>query len=157
MANPFPFASGDVLTAADLNSIGDPTTFTPNFVTGLNVGTGTFSSYYLQVNEIVFVSVDFTFQSGSAVTGDLRMVLPIQASNAWRVSANLSGAAWDNSTTQIWILCGRPYNGSEVRIRYMAQSGAAPQALYARQCSSTEPITWATSDRLTFSTWYLKA
>ena len=161
MANPFPFASGSVLTAANLNSIGDPTTFTPNFVTGLTVGTGAgagvFNSYYVQVNEMVFVSVDFQFQSGSAVTGDLRMVLPIQASSTWHVAANLSGAAWDSSAGAFWALMGRPYDSSEVRIRYMAQSSAPAQAIYAQTVSGSAPFSWTTGDKFTFSTWYVKA
>lgn len=55
MANPFPFASGDVLTAAELNSVGSLQTYTPNFRPTSGTWTTVFAGYarYGEVNDIV--------------------------------------------------------------------------------------------------------
>lgn len=157
MANPFPFSSGAVLLASELNDIADGVSFTPSWSTGVTVGNGTVNAKSFEVNELVFYTVDFALGSTSAITGDVRLSHPIQADGTFEAPANLTGFAYDASTGNYWRLMGSAYNSSEMRVRYMAQSGAAPQAIYARQLSATEPITFTTNDRIVFSTFYRRA
>ena len=56
MANPFDFTAGAVLTAAQLNQIGDFESFTPSW-TNLTVGDATQQAKFAQVNEIVYFQV----------------------------------------------------------------------------------------------------
>ena len=60
MANPFRFDSGDVLTAANLNAIGDWTAWTPTW-TNLTIGNGTVTAVYAEVNEIVFYQIEILY------------------------------------------------------------------------------------------------
>ena len=54
MANPFPFTAGQVLTAAQMNGIGEATiAYTPTISNG-TLGNGTMSAYYSRVNKLVF-------------------------------------------------------------------------------------------------------
>ena len=64
MANPFPFSVGAVLTAAQMNSIGEAgIAYTPTW-TGTGgtptLGNGTLSGVYQQVNKLVFFSFSFS-------------------------------------------------------------------------------------------------
>ena len=58
MANPFDFSAGAVLTAAQLNQIGDFESWTPTW-TNLTVGSATVQAQYAQVNELVFWQLEF--------------------------------------------------------------------------------------------------
>lgn len=73
MANPFPFASGEVLTAANMNSIGAWTTFTTS---ATNATISSQDCIYSQINEIVTVKYYVVF---SAVTGNLSLSVPVNA------------------------------------------------------------------------------
>ena len=44
-------------------TIGEATSFTPTWSTGVTVGNGTITAYYVTINEYVHVSVDFTLGS----------------------------------------------------------------------------------------------
>lgn len=73
MASPFPFTAGQVLTAAQLNGIGDWTTFTPNFQpeTGTWTSSTLTAAKYALVNDVVvgFCYVSITnYGTGSGGT-----------------------------------------------------------------------------------------
>ena len=158
MANPFPFASGDVLTAAELNDIGAWTSFTPSFVSGVTVGNATIEAAYITLNQITFVYVDFILGSTSAITGDVRLSLPVNALGAtvgtFTVAAFLQGNAYDFSASGYYKLMGRAFDNSSVRI-----TASAANTTYVQYASlgSTAPFTWTTNDHLTFSTYYRSA
>ena len=69
------FASGQVLTAAELNAAGTWTSFTPSWV-NLTPGNGVVSAAYSQFNKILFVRVYFDFGTTSSLTSNLQMTLP---------------------------------------------------------------------------------
>ena len=157
MANPFPFSSGSVLTAAGLNQIADGVSFTPTWNTGVTVGNGTVTAKYFEVNELVFYTVDFALGSTSAITGDVRLEHPIQADGTFEAPANTTGFVYDASAAVYWRVMGSAFNSSEMRVRYLQQSGAAPQGIFAGDFTSSDPITFATNDRIVFSTFYRRA
>jgi len=76
MASPFPFTSGQVLTAAQLNSIGEATAFTPSW-NNLTPGNATETWYYTQVNDLVLVQGETLFGSTTSITGSVEMNHPI--------------------------------------------------------------------------------
>jgi hypothetical protein len=78
MANPFPFVAGDVLTAAELNGIGEAwTSYTPVIKGGATTVTATINyAKYAQVNKVVFVQVRATITSAGAVNGSISISLP---------------------------------------------------------------------------------
>ena len=154
MTNPFPFVAGATLTAAELNQIGEAVSFTPTWETGVTVGNATQTAHYYELNDMIFVQVDFTLGSTSAITGDVRMALPINSASTFNQAANLTGFAYDASTANYWRVMGSGFNATAVRIRYIKQSGAAAAALFANALSSTAPMTWTSSDRLVFATSY---
>ena len=89
MANPFPFVAGAVLTAAELNSIGEAwTSYTPVIKGGATTVTATLTyAKYAQVNKIVFVRVEAAVTSTGAVNGAVNITLPTGL-NSVQSSAN---------------------------------------------------------------------
>jgi hypothetical protein len=79
MANPFPFVAGTVLTAAQLNGIGEAwTSYTPIIKGGATTVTATLNyAKWAQVNKVVFVAVDATITSTGATNGAVEVSLPI--------------------------------------------------------------------------------
>jgi hypothetical protein len=61
------FASGQVLTAAELNAAGAWTSFTPSWV-NLTPGNGVVSAAYSQFNKILFVRVKLTWGTTTSCT-----------------------------------------------------------------------------------------
>ena len=68
MANPFPFVADQVLTAAQMNGIGESLSFTPTY-TNFSLGNGTVTARYVRVQKLVYVFVLIACGSTSAFTG----------------------------------------------------------------------------------------
>jgi hypothetical protein len=68
MANPFPFTAGQVLTAAQMNGIGESLSFTPTY-TNFSLGNGTVTARYVRVQKLIYVFVLISCGSTSAFTG----------------------------------------------------------------------------------------
>lgn len=81
MATPFPFTAGNVLTAAQLNSIGAYTAYTPTFG-GFTLGNGTINTRYTQVNKMVHYYGRVTLGSTSVMTGPLDVGVPFNINAA---------------------------------------------------------------------------
>ena len=98
MANPFPFSVGAVLTAAQMNSIGEAwTSYTPVIKGGATTVTATLNyAKYAQVNKIVILAVSATVTSAGAANGVVTISLPIAAANI--------GAAVDVATNGSFII-----------------------------------------------------
>ncbi len=154
MANPFPFSGGAILNASDLNSISEAVSFTPDWQTGVTLGNGATSAHYYEVNDMIFLQVNLLLGSTSAITGDVRLGLPLNAAATFEQAANLTGFAYDASTAIYRRVMGSGFNGTAVRIRYMKQDTAAAQGVFAAPLSATLPIPWTTNDRLVFATSY---
>jgi hypothetical protein len=153
MTNPFPFTAGDVLNAADLNAIGETETWTPTFQTGVTVGNGTLSGYYQRVNDFVIAQGEFVLGSTSAITGDVRVTVPIAAADLYELSVSTTVQFIDASSATYWAGSGRAYGVSAVRLRALLRDTSA-NYVYARQISSTTPFTWATGDRIHWTSTY---
>jgi len=145
MASPFPFTSGQVLTAAQLNSIGEATAFTPSW-TGFTVGNAVESWYYVQVNDLVIVQGTTELGSTSSVTGNWRMDYPVgsPATNPTYVGTSVclggtnSAGICQLGSTQI-VFYAYTVSGSTVWIA---------------QVKATQPFSWTTGDELRASFMY---
>lgn len=153
MTNPFPFTAGDVLNAADLNAIGETETWMPTFQSGVTVGNGTLSGYYQRVNDFVIVQGSFELGSTSAITGDVRVTVPVAASDFYGLSVGTTVQFLDVSTTTYWSGSGRVYGASAVRLRALLRD-TGNNYVAAKPISSTAPFTWATGDRINWTQTY---
>jgi len=141
MANPFPFTSGNVLTAADLNSIGERVAFTPSWV-NFTPGNAIENWQYVQVNELLFVFGSTTLGSTSSISAGVRMTIP---------TGVRSGLYNTTGSVQLRETGVASYAGSW-RIRQDSNVADVQcydtSASYVEQVniSSTIPFTWADGD-----------
>ena len=153
MASPFPFTSGQVLTAAQLNSIGEATAFTPVFE-DLTLGNATVDAQYLVVNDIMFYSIEVEFGSTTSITGSpVFFDYPATGSNTY-LNANSSEIYCDDADGNDYF--GRVYrrSGTSGRLTIFNSSGTA---VTQTNITSTSPFTWATGDRLIVGGWFILA
>ena len=139
MANPFPFTAGQVLTAAEMNGIGEAVAFTPVF-TNFTLGNGTATASYVLVNKLCFMTVKVTLGSTSSVTGSILVDLPftpastiLYGSNAVITdagSSNFVGMAYQDTTTKVSLTV------QNVASTYPTRTST----------SATVPMTWAIND-----------
>ena len=139
MANPFPFVAGSVLTAAELNGIGESVAFTPTF-TNFTLGNGTATASYVLVNKLCFMTVKVTLGSTSSVTGVITVGLPFTAASSILYGDN---AVINDSGTANFV--GFVYQGSTTQLNLVLQNVAATYATRV-STSATVPMTWTTND-----------
>ena len=145
MANPFPFVSGQVLTAAEMNGIGEFTTFTPTF-TNLTVGNGTVEAYYTRIQDLVGVFVNIVFGSTTSISGDVQLNLPLDRVSGTRLP--LGNCMFSDTGTGTFV--GFVLSSTTVS-QVIIRSGTTLQPL-----SATAPFTWVATDILTVSLFYRK-
>ncbi len=97
MTNPFPFASGDVLTAANLNEVGAWQDYTPAWTASVShpsVGTGIINGRYCQINDLVigqvYIQTGSGYDRGDGYYGVSTPVTPATSGN----DNLICGQAW---------------------------------------------------------------
>ena len=158
MANPFPFVANTVLTAAQLNGIGEAwTSYTPVWTaatTNPAIGNGTISGKYCQVNKLVVARINVTFGSTTTYgSGNFFFSYPVTA--AAPISANerilSAGQYIDTSASNSYSLLGS-YNSSsttEFRVQVFTSASQSLQLMAA-----TVPFTAATTDAFQLNICY---
>jgi hypothetical protein len=139
MANPFPFVASTVLTAAQLNGIGEAwTSYTPVIKGGATTVTATITyAKYAQVNKVVWVRVNATVTSAGAANGIISVSLPIASTQTGDMTtvgtfvvkdsgtAYYSGAAILSGTTVVGQAYGSGnYMGDAVPTMTLANNDA---------------------------------
>ena len=147
------FASGQILTAAELNAIGTFTNYTPT-LTGITVGNGTTVARYVEINQIVFWSVVFTFGSTSSVTAAVFVSLPSTAGNLYE-AANSANCQFEDVSASI-INGGFVQRDSGTRVGLRVANAAGTYSV-GTALSSTVPFSWANGDIIAASGFYRKA
>ena len=144
MTSPFPFSSGAVLTAAQLNNIGAYASYTPsggNWSSVVTVNEATFA----QVNKIVVAKFKITL-SGTPTSGmgNFSITQPVveEGGDTWAGSAG-GGYIHDASTSyshpvQAFI------SGTDIFLRSTPSGGADANVDY------NSPIVFASGDELRF-------
>ena len=78
------FVSGQVLTAAELNTAGEFQTYTPTWTQSATITKTVNWARYTQLNKFVYVSIKMTATSAGTVSNNVLVGLPVTAStNNW--------------------------------------------------------------------------
>ena len=157
MANPFDFSAGAVLTAAQLNSIGDWTAYTPtwgNITLGSGGAAATSSAKYAEVNGVVLLSGSLTFGSGTSITGNVSMSLPVTAADVNKVANGVLFTYLDASTTVHYE--GRARKSTTSAVYAYVYYAASTYVSLVDISDNTKPFpaAWTTSDVISFSAMY---
>jgi hypothetical protein len=149
MANPFPFTAGQVLTAAQMNGIGEAgTTFTPTW-TGYTRGNGTTVAYYVRVNKLVYVYVEETLGSTSSMGSAPTLTLPITAARTQAVSPSRNRI--DDTGANVYWGTTVPISTTQVVVYADLVSGT--YTAFAG-ITATIPMTWASTDKFAIAFVY---
>ena len=146
MANPFPFSSGDVLTAANLNSIGQWSTYTPVLTssgTNPNIGNGSVNGYYCQINEIVFFQawIQFGTSGTSAGSGTYYVSLPVNAATGSGLNIHM-GASWYYDSSVPAGRAGISQLATTDKLQMLTTD------IVGVTVTSTNPFTWGVNDQI---------
>lgn len=141
------FSSGDVLTAADLNAIGEFTSYTPALeASGTNPTYSTATGVYYEMNEIVFVR--FTISGiTSAGSGTYYVTMPTDI--VGDLFPNAFGLVEDSGIGRYPIIGGKSASGAR-RVFWTQCSNNAT-------VSHNTPISWTSADSLVGTVIYRKA
>ena len=149
MANPFPFVSGNVLLASELNGIGEAgTTFTPTW-SGYTRGNGTTVAYYVRVNKLVYVYVEETLGSTSSMGSAPTLTLPITASRLQAISPSRNRI--DDTGAQVFWGTTVPISTTQVVVYADLASGTY---VSFAGITATVPHTWASTDKFAIAFVY---
>jgi hypothetical protein len=148
MANPFPFTTGEVLTAADMNSIGETVAYTPIW-TSLTVGNGSNTSTYTRINNFVHYEGKLTFGSTTSITASApQFSLPITANLSFIASGNI---VYSDAAVATYL--GFPLQIATTTVYLFIQNFATAYGTEVA-VNATIPFTWATGDSITWSLNY---
>ena len=153
MANPFPFVAGTVLTAAEMNGIGEATTFTPTW-TNLTVGNAVQDFKYTRVNNLVMVTGKITLGSTSSITGSVSMNLPITADTA--CVGSLVGTV-NLSDASVGIYPGVGLIETSGAVTFVSVAANGTYLGIVAVLSSTVPFTWVSTDAIRINFVYKAA
>lgn len=157
MANPFPFASGDVLTAADLNDIGDWQTFTPQFYNMTLGASGVSYGRYAEVNDLVFYNARFNLNGTGSVTGSIAMAVPNGLTAYGGTTYATSHSGWVRPVGITIYHCmgftGSSSSGDRVFWYNYITSGSYSTA---NSVSNVNPVSWNSNGLGYFAGWYAK-
>ena len=148
MANPYPFVAGAVLTAAELNGIGEYTAYTPT-LTNLTLGNGTLSFRFGRVNKFIHVIGRVTFGSTTSITGSVTATLPVTATFDITQSVGLSRCSDATGDTNQ----GRVSLSSSTICTPNVDSVSGARII-TQGFSATVPFTWTTSDSIAVAFYY---
>lgn len=141
------FTDGDVVDAADLNTIaGAWDSFTVT-LTNISIGNGTATGFYKKIGRTVVYRVLVTFGSTTSVSGSMTVALPVTGTSVQGVH-NLFMV--DDSTGDVYPGVVSVSTTTAVLRAINTSSTYATQS----NTSSTVPFTWATSDVIRLSGVY---
>ena len=150
------FSTGQVLTAAQLNDIGDWKSWPPT-LTNFTLGNGTMQAKYCQVGEITFMQFYFLGGSTSSYGTSFRFSVPV-TNDASDLQYQPAGFGWarPDKGGSIYTIVGQVITTNLV---FYAQNRAHPSTNYVYNASLTSsvPATWQTSGDMAdifFQGWY---
>jgi hypothetical protein len=151
MANPFPFTAGQVLTAAQMNGIGEATaSYTPTS-SGITVGNGSLTGTFTRVNKLVYGAVKFALGSTSAITTTVTFSLPVTASTN---SAGLLigiGYYFDNSASETYL--GTSFRSNTTTLTPFVAFAGNPY-LVRSIVNATVPVVFGAGDEMVYQFLY---
>jgi hypothetical protein len=151
MANPFPFVAGDILTAAELNGIGEVTTYTPT-LTNLTLGNGTMSANYVRVQNYVWGQIKLNFGSTTVMGSTPTFSLPVTGAT---VLGDITSHVYLLDSGVAFYLASALT--STTAITPIAVNTAGTYLTNSSNFTATVPFTWATNDFISISFSYRTA
>ena len=137
------FVAGQVLTAAELNGIGESTAYTPTF-TNITVGNGTLDFKYVQIQKLVFVKGTLTFGSTTSISGNPNMTLPVTSATYPGLTPLGMTRIFDSGAAAYYGLM-QYVSTTDVGIRLFGTSGTL---IAGTAMNATTPFTWTTNDEI---------
>jgi hypothetical protein len=153
MANPFPFTAGQVLTAAQMNGIGETDTYTPTW-TNVTVGNGTQTFSFTRVQDLVLVRGTLVFGSTTSISSNPNITLPVTARTQTAGFALNGITKFLDTGTAAYYGFVTELTTTTAGIRIFTTSGTL---LAAGAISSTAPFTWTTNDEINLQFVYQAA
>ena len=153
MTNPFDFSTGQVLTAAQLNQIGDYDSWSPT-LTNVTLGNGTVNAHYAVVNEIVHFEIEFQVGSTTSFSStSMQFSLPSDAQYGGGMQYAIAGGGWAFPTgSSIWSIQTVVIQSTNRVVPYaMISNGTYTQPAAVR---NTIPDTWNSSGKMFMSGTY---
>ena len=152
MTNPFPFVANSVLTAAQLNEIGESgTAYTPT-LSGWTKGNGTFTAAYLQINKLILYRGIFVGGSGTTAASFFDISFPVPANPFYDTYKQPLADAnyYDTSTGAGYNLQGL-WISTTIRLVCLNTAGTFAQLA---DLSGTSPVTYGAGDSISWSICY---
>ena len=151
MANPYPFVAGNVLTAAQMNGIGEWTSYTPVLTATttnptLGIGSSSVGNYARVQDYIVYrFSVSFGTSGTNAGSGNYKISLPVTANQFGAYFTQVAGQTcfFDLSTGLFYFM--NAWLESTTNLTLLYQNGANGTAL---NVSSTAPVVPTVGDTM---------
>jgi hypothetical protein len=149
MANPFPFVAGNVLTAAQLNAIGESgISYTPT-TANVTVGNGTLTAKYVRVNKFIFGQIKFTLGSTSSFASSPTFGLPVTGAT---VVGEIPCQIYCLDSGVAFYFAGGIMGTTTITPITMQSAGT--YLTNSSNFSSTVPFTWNTNDYISISFCY---
>ena len=138
--------TGEVLTAATMNSIGAAwETFTPVITQGATITKTTVYSKYCRINKLIVFTGRFTLTSAGSAANELQITLPFNSANPSVTGVVGSAIFFDNSAARSYVLlCMNTFAGN---VRFWYDN-------VADQFGVTPAVTAANNDILSFTITY---
>jgi hypothetical protein len=140
------FASGQVLTAAELNAAGTWTSFTPSWV-NLTPGNGVVSAAYSQFNKILFVRVKLTWGTTTSCTDPVRMTLPASLTQDTASQETVGFAQYTDTGVASYVGYVTVFSSTVVGLGVMNSAGTYTAA---NNVNNTRPHTFGNTDIMAF-------
>ena len=153
MATPFLFTAGQVLTAAQLNAIGEWIDYTPTW-TNLTVGNAVQDFRYIKINNFISVVGVITLGSTSSVGSAPTFTLPQTAVTYASANERYGIGILEDTGTEAydcWVLGS---STTTARLRVPLASGTY---INSTAINSTTPFTWVSGDRISVNFIYEEA
>ena len=146
------FSPGNVLTAAQMNAIGENlnaiggawTSYTPTW-TGLTVGNATQDSRYIKAGRLVVMQMKLTFGSTTSVTGTPEFTVPVALDGSYTAFSPVGNAHYLDSSADNGFFSNLVPNVGLTGVRCFVTLTSGTHA-QAQNVSSIVPFTWAVSD-----------
>jgi len=145
------FAAGQILTAANMNSIGAAAeTFTPTWTASTanpTLNNGTLSGKYFRINKMIFCQIFLSIGSTTAVgTGQYRWALPVTAASPINNNLSIGSGRYYDASTLTAYLANVIFNAGATTYVSMY--------IPSQILSSTGPVVPAVGDEYHLNFWY---
>ena len=145
MATPFPFTTGQVLTAAQMNSMNEAVSFTPT-ISSLTIGNGTRTGTYFIQNKVLYFEVTITFGSTTTIGVTPDLTLPFAVVGFTQFNSILNTTEFFDSSATSFVF-GNLLLIASTTIRLVVQT-ASGSYVGITDVGALTPWSWATGDRI---------